>query len=70
LGLLGIVPLPTKWYIDFGEPMQVNNCGADSADSIVKVSQVTDQVRNTVQEMIHSRLAQRRSIFFGQGQVR
>jgi 1-acyl-sn-glycerol-3-phosphate acyltransferase len=65
LGLLGIVPLPTKWYIDFGEPMQVNNCGADSADNIVKVSQVTDQVRNTVQEMIHSRLAQRRSIFFG-----
>jgi hypothetical protein len=43
----------------------VNNCGADSADSIVKVSQLTDQVRNTVQEMIHSRLAQRRSIFFG-----
>jgi 1-acyl-sn-glycerol-3-phosphate acyltransferase len=65
LGLLGIVPLPTKWYIDFGEPMQVNNCGADSADNIVKVSQVTDQVRNTVQEMIHSRLAQRRSIFLG-----
>lgn len=65
LGLLGIVPLPTKWYIDFGEPIPVNNYGADSADSIVKVSQLTDQVRNTVQEMIHSRLAQRRSIFFG-----
>lgn len=28
--------------------------------------QLTDQVRNTVQEMIHTRLAQRRSIFFGQ----
>lgn len=65
LGLLGIVPLPTKWYVDFGEPIPVNNYGADSAGSIVKVSQLTDQVRNTVQEMIHSRLAQRRSIFFG-----
>ena len=39
--------------------------GADSAFIIVKVSQLIDQVRNTVQEMIHGRLAQRRSIFFG-----
>ncbi|NIV38503.1 MAG: glycerol acyltransferase [Anaerolineae bacterium] len=65
LGLLGIVPLPTKWYIDFGEPILVNNYGADSADSMVQVSQLTDQVRNTVQNMVHHRLAHRRSVFFG-----
>jgi 1-acyl-sn-glycerol-3-phosphate acyltransferase len=63
LGLLGIVPLPTKWYIDFGEPIQVDGYGA--AGNMVQVSQLTDHVRNRVQEMIHSRLAQRRSIFFG-----
>jgi 1-acyl-sn-glycerol-3-phosphate acyltransferase len=65
LGLLGFVPLPTKWYIDFGEPMPMNRYGPDAAHDMVLVSQLTDQVRNTVQEMIHSRLAQRRSIFFG-----
>ena len=65
LGLLGVVPLPTKWYIDFGEPIPVHHYGADSADSMVQVSQLTDQVRNTVQDMINSRLAQRRSILFG-----
>jgi 1-acyl-sn-glycerol-3-phosphate acyltransferase len=65
LGLLGAIPLPTKWYIDFGEPISVNNQGPDPTHDLVLVSQLTDQVRNTVQEMIHTRLAQRRSIFFG-----
>jgi 1-acyl-sn-glycerol-3-phosphate acyltransferase len=65
LGLLGFVPLPTKWYIDFGEPIPMEQYGQDAADNLVLVSQLADQVRNTVQEMIHSRLAQRRSIFFG-----
>jgi 1-acyl-sn-glycerol-3-phosphate acyltransferase len=65
LGLLGVLPLPTKWYIDFGEPILVDDYGSEFTDNVVQVSQLTDQVRNTVQEMIHQRLAQRRSIFFG-----
>jgi 1-acyl-sn-glycerol-3-phosphate acyltransferase len=65
LGLLGVIPLPTKWYIDFGEPIYMDDYGPDAADSIVRVSQLSDQVRNTIQGMIHQRLAQRRSIFFG-----
>jgi hypothetical protein len=62
---LGVLPLPTKWYIDFGEPILVDDHDSKSAESVVQVSQLTDQIRNTVQEMIHHRLAQRRSIFFG-----
>jgi 1-acyl-sn-glycerol-3-phosphate acyltransferase len=65
LGLLGVIPLPTKWYIDFGEPIPMDGYGPDAADSIVRVSLLSDQVRDTIQEMIHNRLAQRRSIFFG-----
>jgi 1-acyl-sn-glycerol-3-phosphate acyltransferase len=65
LGLLGFVPLPTKWHIDFGEPIPMNGYGSDSAENLVLISQLTDQVRNIVQEMIFKRLAQRRSIFFG-----
>jgi hypothetical protein len=64
LGLLGFVPLPTKWHIDFGEPISMDEYGPEGADNLVLVSQLTDQVRNTVQEMIHSRLAQRRAVFF------
>ena len=39
--------------------------GPDAANNVALVSQLSDQVRNTVQEMIYERLAQRRSVFFG-----
>jgi len=65
LGLFGFVPLPTKWHIDFGEPIPMAHYGPDAANDLVLVSQLTDQVRNIVQQMIHNRLAQRRSVFFG-----
>jgi len=64
LGLLGVVPLPTKWYIDFGAPILVDGYDPDAANNPVRVSQISDQVRNTIQEMIHNRLAQRHSVFF------
>ena len=65
LGLLGFLPLPTKWYIDFGTPIPVDGYGQQAAENLLLVSQLTDHVRNTVQEMLYARLAQRRSVFFG-----
>jgi 1-acyl-sn-glycerol-3-phosphate acyltransferase len=64
LGLLGLVPLPTKWYMDFGQPIPMEPYGADAADNLVLVSQITDQVRHVVQDMVDERLARRRSVFF------
>jgi 1-acyl-sn-glycerol-3-phosphate acyltransferase len=65
LGLLGFIPLPTKWYIDFGEQIPMEQYGPEAANNLVLVSQLTDQVRNIVQQMIYDRLGQRRSVFFG-----
>lgn len=65
LGLLGLVPLPTKWFIDFGEPIGIDQYGPDAADDLGLVSELTDQVRNVIQEMLYERLAQRRNIFLG-----
>lgn len=65
LGPLGFVPLPTKWYIDFGAPIPTEQYGPEAANNLVLVSQLTDQVRNIVQDMIYQRLAQRRSVFLG-----
>ena len=65
LGPIGFIPLPTKWYIDIGEPVDVEGYGSGAANNPMLVSQLADQVRNVVQKMIHARLAQRRSIFFG-----
>jgi 1-acyl-sn-glycerol-3-phosphate acyltransferase len=65
LGLLGLVPLPSKWYFGFGEPILTADYGPEAADNLVLVSQISDRVRHTVQEMIDGRLVQRRSVFFG-----
>jgi 1-acyl-sn-glycerol-3-phosphate acyltransferase len=62
-GPLGVVPLPSKWYIDFGEPILTENYGPDASENLVLVSRLTDQVRNVVEQMIHDRLKQRRAVF-------
>jgi hypothetical protein len=59
------VPLPTKWFIDFGRPIPTDHYGPDAAENLVLISQLTDQVRNIVQEMLYERLEQRRSVFLG-----
>ena len=64
LGLLGFWPLPTKWYIDFGEPITLDAYGPDASLNLVLVSQLTDHVRNVVQDMVNERLSLRRSVFF------
>jgi 1-acyl-sn-glycerol-3-phosphate acyltransferase len=64
LGPLGFVPLPTKWYIDFGEPIPTAAYGPASVNNLVLVSQLTNQVRNTVQDMLLARLAKRSSVFW------
>jgi 1-acyl-sn-glycerol-3-phosphate acyltransferase len=65
LGLLGFIPLPTKWYIDIGEPIPMDSYGPKADQNLMLVSQLTDQVRGVVQKMINERLAQRQSVFRG-----
>lgn len=65
LGPLGFIPNPTKWYIDIGEPVPTELYGPKSANNMLLVSQLTDQMRSTVQNMLYDRLAQRKSILFG-----
>jgi 1-acyl-sn-glycerol-3-phosphate acyltransferase len=65
LGLLGVIPMPTKWSIDIGEPIPMDNYGPRADQNLLLVSQLTDQVRGVVQKMINERLAQRRSVFKG-----
>ncbi|MCA9973146.1 MAG: acyltransferase family protein [Anaerolineales bacterium] len=65
LGLLGVVPFPTKWSITFGEPIPTAAYGPAAAHNLNLVSQLTNQTRNVVQQMINDRLAERRSVWFG-----
>jgi len=65
LGPLGVVPLPTKWSIDFGDPLDLSEHGPEAADDPILVTRTSEQVRSTIQSMIDGRLARRRSIWLG-----
>ena len=64
LGPLGLVPLPSKWVIEFGEPIPTAHLGPDAADDPMLVFELTDRVRDTIQQMIYRNLMGRRSVFF------
>jgi 1-acyl-sn-glycerol-3-phosphate acyltransferase len=64
LGPLGLVPLPTKWLIEFGAPIATDDAGELGADDPMLVFDLTDQVRETIQQTLYSLLVQRRSVFF------
>jgi 1-acyl-sn-glycerol-3-phosphate acyltransferase len=65
LGPLGVVPLPSKWVIEFGEPIDTSGLapGGDAADDPMLVFEVTDQVRETIQHNLYRMLVRRRGIF-------
>ncbi|UGY92903.1 lysophospholipid acyltransferase family protein [Streptomyces gobiensis] len=64
LGPLGAVPLPTKWTIQFGEPIPTDGYPAEAADDPMLMFNLTDQVRETIQHTLYKLLVQRRSVFF------
>jgi 1-acyl-sn-glycerol-3-phosphate acyltransferase len=64
-GPLGLVPLPSKWYIEFGEPIRTDSIDPADADDPMTVFNLTDQVRETIQHTLYRLLSQRRSAFFG-----
>ena len=63
LGPLGMVPLPSKWLIEFGEPIRTDSYDEGAADDPMLVFNVTDQVRETIQQTLYSLLMQRGSVF-------
>ena len=54
LGPLGMLPLPSKWLIEFGEPIRTDTYGDGAADDPMLVFNVTDQVRETIQQTLYS----------------
>jgi 1-acyl-sn-glycerol-3-phosphate acyltransferase len=65
LGPLGIMPLPSKWQIVFGEPIPFEGYGPEDAENDFLVNQLKEKVRAVIQEMINEHLKERRSIWFG-----
>ena len=58
LGPLGLLPVPTKWTIQIGEPIPPPRDAQETA-------RAAEAVRSAIDLMISDLLAQRRSILFG-----
>jgi 1-acyl-sn-glycerol-3-phosphate acyltransferase len=64
LGLAGLLPLPSKWFIAFGAPIEVAHLGSDAADDSRLVLELSEEVRGWIQRKLHELLPRRRTIFF------
>ncbi|HYN92650.1 MAG TPA: lysophospholipid acyltransferase family protein [Pilimelia sp.] len=63
LGPLGLIPLPSKWMIEFCPPISTEHM-VDNADDPMVVFNLADQVRETIQQTVH-KLLERRPDPFG-----
>ncbi len=72
LGPLGLVPLPSKWRLEFGEPIDVaadygvaaTGASEAAADRII-VNEIAESVRLRIQKMLDAALAERTSVLRG-----
>jgi 1-acyl-sn-glycerol-3-phosphate acyltransferase len=65
LGPLGLLPAPTKWRIQFGEPLDLSAHGPEAADDEILVGKLAERVRATIQGMLDRSVGSRKSVFFG-----
>jgi 1-acyl-sn-glycerol-3-phosphate acyltransferase len=64
LGPLGLIPLPSKWIVEFGEPIPTDHHPSDAWQDAMLVFNETDRIRDQIQQMLHRNLMSRRSAFF------
>jgi 1-acyl-sn-glycerol-3-phosphate acyltransferase len=64
LGALGLVPLPSRWRIEFCEPIDLTGYPPEAAEDRRIVLDISEQVRETVQGKLYENLVKRGSAFF------
>ncbi len=63
LGPLGLLPLPAKWIIELGEPIDLSDYGPEAATDRVLVRRLSDEVRSRIQSRVNELRTQRRGVF-------
>jgi 1-acyl-sn-glycerol-3-phosphate acyltransferase len=63
LGPLGLIPLPSKWRIQFHPPVHVETYPPDAAEDRNLVMAIADEVRDTIQQGVYDNLKMRRGPF-------
>ncbi len=67
LGILGLLPLPSKWYITIGRPINFAEGTRKSSklDDEILISKVTNKIREVVHELLYETIKKRKSAFLG-----
>ncbi len=66
LGVLGLLPLPSKWRIVFGDPIDLTALhGGGAHDDDLLVNRLKEQIRERIQRMVVDGLRSRDSVFTG-----
>jgi len=63
LGPLGVVPLPSRWRIEFCEPIETASYGPEAAGDRAVVLELSERVRETVQQALYGNLVRRGPAF-------
>jgi 1-acyl-sn-glycerol-3-phosphate acyltransferase len=63
LGPLGIVPLPSKWRIEFLEPIETASYGPEAAEDRALVLELSERVRGEIQQALYANLVRRGPAF-------
>jgi 1-acyl-sn-glycerol-3-phosphate acyltransferase len=63
LGPLGLIPLPSRWRIEFCEPIEISEYPPEAADDRALVFELSERVRETIQEALYEGLVKRGSAF-------
>jgi 1-acyl-sn-glycerol-3-phosphate acyltransferase len=63
LGPLGVIPLPSRWRIEFCEPIPTADYGPAAADDRALVFELSERVRETIQQKLYENLVKRGAAF-------
>jgi 1-acyl-sn-glycerol-3-phosphate acyltransferase len=63
LGPLGLLPLPSKWWIGFGAPIDTSELGSEAEGDDLLVWRLTQELRATIQSMVDRGLETRPSVW-------
>ncbi|HEU4384563.1 MAG TPA: 1-acyl-sn-glycerol-3-phosphate acyltransferase [Anaeromyxobacteraceae bacterium] len=63
LGPLGLLPLPSRWSIRCGEPLETRGLGPEKAGDQAAVAALAESTRAAVQRLLDEAVAARKSVF-------
>jgi 1-acyl-sn-glycerol-3-phosphate acyltransferase len=63
-GVFGLIPLPSKWSIDFCKPVKFRQDATGMSEDYLVVSLLTEMIRKEIQTTLLRRVKRRRSIWY------